>query len=92
MSKFVELDKVRSSILDGIQTLLALRFAAEAYAAAPTDELGEQLVEAFNKFSGQHEGLKLHLTAIVKQANGVAEEDGGREIVVAETQNGFLLK
>jgi len=92
MGDFVELDKVRASILDSIGTLLALRTAAEAYAATPTDQRGEQLVEAFNKFSSQHDGMRLHLTAIVKQANGIPEDDGGKIIVATETENGVLLK
>lgn len=90
MGNFVELDKVRASILDSIQTLLTLRQAAEVYAAGPSDEAGERLVEAFNKFSSQHDGLNLHLTSIIKNANTIGED--GMEIVVAETQNGILLK
>lgn len=93
MVKFAELDKVRSSILDSIQSLLVLRQEAEAYATTPNDETGERLVSAFNKFSSYHDGLNLHLMSIIKNANApLNNEDEGIEIIATETKNGLLLK
>lgn len=87
MHGIVDMDKFRKSILDSMDHLIKLRAAAEAYSVTPTDDLGEVMVQAFNKFASSSETLDLGLQVLVKQAHGIDDE-----IVVAQTENGILLR
>lgn len=87
MAAFVDIERVRSAALCGIGELVEIVKLAETYAATPTEDNAEALVEAVEKHASQHEGFKLNVATMIKQASGVDDE-----IAAVQTENGILLR
>jgi len=88
MSHFIEVGKVRTAILEAIGKLIEFEKAATAYAAEPSHENGEALVQGYTKVASSSELLEMHLETMVKQAHAV---DGEMVVVAAESENGIRL-
>jgi hypothetical protein len=92
MPVIADMDAFRKSILDNIESLLVLRKTAEEYAVEPSENRGEMMVGAYNKFASVSQKLELSLEVLVKEAHGIEEPDGGKMIVATEQDNGFLIR
>lgn len=86
MSHFIEINKMRTAILEAIGHLLEFEKAAATYSSDPSFDNGEDLVQGYTKVASSSDLLKLHLETMVKQANGVTDE-----VIGEESENGIRL-
>jgi len=87
MERYAETDKVRKMMLACTGQMLEIEKVMEAYVAFPNEENAQELSNQVDNLETSIQNLKLNLAMVVKQANGVNDE-----IVVAQTENGILLK
>ena len=87
MADFVNLNQLRIFILESIDQLLEIRKSAETYAVDPSEDNETKLLAAVDSYENRREGLELHLTHVIKQANGVEDE-----VMGTQTENGIILE
>jgi hypothetical protein len=83
----ININKVNSNILSAIAQLIRIQHSAEDYVGSPDADNAEALVENMERFANYHDGLKLNLAVMIKEANGESED----EVVGIQTDNGILL-